>query len=237
MVEKLSYAGFKQIFDCKLIHIREETAKKSVDKAKRLLVQQPFKYSERISAEVADGIVHYGDRIIVNAELANEYDYYDDYDTELINYIGDHYSMLRDNCVLALKIRNSSLFTSNPNQQEVKFFQFVVSLLGEGCLENFTCKQLSSGNITDLSEIIVTFLNRNKHSTFSITIGILGEREEDLEGFSAGITHIENLLKTICDDDDTILQMVNLCTFIEKDHLKISYVGNSEDLHRYLVTR
>jgi hypothetical protein len=256
MLEELSPIDFKKIIESEILPIKDATSRKFIKQAELILRKPPFRYSTRISNEVADGIVHYNDRLVSNAVLGYDYDDdyrdegfedgdvfdYQDYKLNELNGIGDKYNRIRDHIVLPIRFSNGNVSIHDKIQHDVEFFNFMTTVYGEKSFEDllldFGNNQPTCENVSDLLGllgVIISFLDRNKDSAFVVTIGLIGERE-GVQSFTEGIANIENSLIPLCNSEDSIFKIVNLCTFTKNNNMKMSTIAAS-NIKKFVVTK
>ena len=97
-------AHFQQLISERNESLKDKIRFIYISTAKSVLMSPPFSYSEKISKQVSDGIVNYGDKLTLNAVAES-----DDEDDEIeeLNQMGDDFQTMVPITALELTIDSS----------------------------------------------------------------------------------------------------------------------------------
>ena len=158
-------AHFQQLHAGKCASLKGKVMSIYKSTATGILMSHPFAYSERISREISDGIIDYGDKLMTNALAESD----SEEELEDLNQMGDDMQTMVDVTLLELTI------DSNPVEQKKDVVHKLYPIPQKG----FHISQARANQFSKAIEEIRNHLKTRAFQGFVAAVALLGDFNED----------------------------------------------------------
>ena len=220
-------AHFLQLFSERNEVLKNKLASIHISTAKGTLISEPFHYPEKISGQVAEGIVNYGDKLMSNALAESD----DEGEIDELNQIGEDFQAMVSGTLLELVV--------DENASDGKLQ--VVEALYPMPNKEFHITKSSATQFMKALEEIRNYMKMRAFQGFSATIALVGEHTEDGVVFGGQQTVpdqvIEEQIKNMLEGRGKQLapMAVDLIT-VEGHELKVATIKANEDtIERFII--
>ena len=213
-------AHFEQIFSERNDVLKDKIASIYTSTVKGTLISPPFCYSERISKEVSEGIVNYGDKLMSNVFVESD----EEDEIDEINQIGEDFQVMVYGTILELSVDN------NASQQKEIVLHTLYPMPGKA----FHISKAAVNQFSKAIEEMRNYITMRAFQGFSAAIALIGEYSDDGVVFGGQQTvpveviesQIQNML---AGRGKQLAPMAVDLIMMKDDQLKVSTIKANED--------